>query len=77
QYNQQLYSRIKEIANRDGITMLRVQLAMLGAIVSIVPLGYSGAMVFVEFALFSLYVLASFETVLLLPKAFIELPCVL
>jgi len=77
QYNQQLYSRHKALANSDGLSLLVVQLAMLGAIVTIVPLVYSGAMVNVELAMLSLFVLASFETVLLLPNAFIELPTVL
>ncbi|HBW98857.1 MAG TPA: thiol reductant ABC exporter subunit CydC, partial [Pseudoalteromonas sp.] len=69
QYNQQLYSRHKALANSDGLSLLVVQLAMLGAIVTIVPLVYSGAMVNVELAMLSLFVLASFETVLLLPNA--------
>ncbi|TMO76676.1 thiol reductant ABC exporter subunit CydC [Pseudoalteromonas sp. S3785] len=77
QYNQQLFSRHKALANSDGLSLLVVQLAMLGAIVTIVPLVYSGAMVNVELAMLSLFVLASFESVLLLPNAFIELPNVL
>lgn len=77
QYNQQLYSRHKALANSDGLSLLVVQLAMLGAIVTIVPLVYSGAMVNVELAMLILFVLASFESVLLLPNAFIELPNVL
>ncbi|MBW4966520.1 thiol reductant ABC exporter subunit CydC [Pseudoalteromonas sp. CR1] len=77
QYNQQLYNRHKALANSDGLSLLVVQLAMLGAIVTIVPLVYSGAMVNVELAMLSLFVLASFESVLLLPNAFIELPNVL
>ena len=77
QFNQQLYSRHKALANSDGLSLLVVQLAMLGAIVTIVPLVYSGAMVNVELAMLSLFVLASFESVLLLPNAFIELPNVL
>ena len=77
QYNQQLYSRHKALANSDGLSLLVVQLAMLGAIVTIVPLVYSGAMINVELAMLSLFVLASFESVLLLPNAFIELPNVL
>ncbi|TMN83933.1 MULTISPECIES: thiol reductant ABC exporter subunit CydC [unclassified Pseudoalteromonas] len=77
QYNQQLYNRHKELANSDGLSLLVVQLAMLSAIVTIVPLVYSGAMVNVELAMLSLFVLASFESVLLLPNAFIELPNVL
>lgn len=77
QYNQQLYNRHKALANSDGLSLLVVQLAMLGAIVTIVPLVYTGAMVNVELAMLSLFVLASFESVLLLPNAFIELPNVL
>lgn len=77
QYNQQLYSRHKALANSDGLSLLVVQLAMLGAIFTIVPLVYSGAMINVELAMLSLFVLASFESVLLLPNAFIELPNVL
>jgi ATP-binding cassette subfamily C protein CydC len=77
QYNHQLYSRHKAQANSDGLSLLVVQLAMLGAIVTIVPLVYSGAMVNIELAMLSLFVLASFESVLLLPNAFIELPNVL
>ncbi|KPZ61884.1 thiol reductant ABC exporter subunit CydC [Pseudoalteromonas sp. P1-7a] len=77
QYNQQLFSRHKALANSDGLSLLVVQLAMLGAIVTIVPLVYSGAMLNVELAMLSLFVLASFESVLLLPNAFIELPNVL
>jgi ATP-binding cassette subfamily C protein CydC len=77
QYNQQLYDRHKALANSDGLSLLVVQLAMLGAIVTIVPLVYSGAMVNIELAMLSLFVLASFESVLLLPNAFIELPNVL
>ncbi|BED89726.1 cysteine/glutathione ABC transporter ATP-binding protein/permease CydC [Pseudoalteromonas sp. MM1] len=77
QYNHQLYSRHKALANSDGLSLLVVQLAMLGAIVTIVPLVYSGAMVNIELAMLSLFVLASFESVLLLPNAFIELPNVL
>ncbi|WP_338365460.1 thiol reductant ABC exporter subunit CydC [uncultured Pseudoalteromonas sp.] len=77
QYNHQLYSRHKALANSDGLSLLVVQLAMLGSIVTIVPLVYNGAMVNVELAMLSLFVLASFESVLLLPNAFIELPSVL
>lgn len=77
QYNHQLYNRHKALANSDGLSLLVVQLAMLGSIVTIVPLVYNGAMVNVELAMLSLFVLASFESVLLLPNAFIELPSVL
>ncbi|MBH0067198.1 thiol reductant ABC exporter subunit CydC [Pseudoalteromonas sp. NZS100] len=77
QYNQQLFIRHKALANSDGLSLLVVQLAMLASIVTIVPLVYANSMVNVELAMLSLFVLASFESVLLLPNAFIELPSVL
>ncbi|ATC85894.1 thiol reductant ABC exporter subunit CydC [Pseudoalteromonas arctica] len=77
QYNQQLFIRHKALANSDGLSLLVVQLAMLASIVTIVPLVYTNSMVNVELAMLSLFVLASFESVLLLPNAFIELPSVL
>lgn len=77
QYNQQLFVRHKALANADGLSLLIVQLAMLASIITIVPLVFSGAMVNVELAMLTLFVLASFESVLLLPNAFIELPNVL
>ncbi|MDQ2042860.1 thiol reductant ABC exporter subunit CydC [Pseudoalteromonas sp. 20-92] len=77
QYNQQLFIRHKALANSDGLSLLVVQLAMLASIVTIVPLVYANTMVNVELAMLSLFVLASFESVLLLPNAFIELPSVL
>ena len=77
QYNQQLFIRHKALANSDGLSLLVVQLAMLASIVTIVPLVYASSMVNVELAMLSLFVLASFESVLLLPNAFIELPNVL
>jgi ATP-binding cassette subfamily C protein CydC len=77
QYNQQLFIRHKALANSDGLSLLVVQLAMLASIVTIVPLIYANSMVNVELAMLSLFVLASFESVLLLPNAFIELPSVL
>ncbi|TMO07984.1 thiol reductant ABC exporter subunit CydC [Pseudoalteromonas sp. S558] len=77
QYNQQLFIRHKVLANSDGLSLLVVQLAMLASIVTIVPLVYANSMVNVELAMLSLFVLASFESVLLLPNAFIELPSVL
>ncbi|MGO3421505.1 MAG: thiol reductant ABC exporter subunit CydC [Pseudoalteromonas distincta] len=77
QYNQQLFIRHKALANSDGLSLLVVQLAMLASIVTIVPLVYASSMVNVELAMVSLFVLASFESVLLLPNAFIELPSVL
>lgn len=77
QYNQQLFIRHKALANSNGLSLLVVQLAMLASIVTIVPLVYASSMVNVELAMLSLFVLASFESVLLLPNAFIELPSVL
>lgn len=77
QYNQQLFIRHKALANSDGLSLLVVQLAMLASVVTIVPLVYASSMVNVELAMLSLFVLASFESVLLLPNAFIELPSVL
>ena len=77
QYNQQLFIRHKALANSDGVSLLVVQLAMLASIATIVPLVYANSMVNVELAMLSLFVLASFESVLLLPNAFIELPSVL
>ncbi|MBZ2190712.1 thiol reductant ABC exporter subunit CydC [Pseudoalteromonas arctica] len=77
QYNQQLFIRHKALANSGGLSLLVVQLAMLASIVTIVPLVYASSMVNVELAMLSLFVLASFESVLLLPNAFIELPSVL
>lgn len=77
QYNEQLFIRHKALATADGLSLLIVQLAMLTSIITIVPLVFSGAMVNVELAMLTLFVLASFETVLLLPNAFIELPNVL
>lgn len=77
QYNQQLFVRHKALANADGLTLLIVQMAMLASIVTIAPLVYTNSMVNVELAMLTLFVLASFESVILLPNAFIELPNVL
>ena len=77
QYNQQLFVRHKALANANGLTLLIVQMAMLASIVTIAPLVYTNSMVNVELAMLTLFVLASFESVLLLPNAFIELPNVL
>ena len=77
QYNQQLFIRHKALANTDGLSLLIVQLAMLASIVTIVPMVYTNTMANVELAMLSLFVLASFESVLQLPNAFIELPNVL
>lgn len=76
-YNQQLHKRHKALANADGISLLIVQISMLASIVTIVPLVYAKTLVNVELAMLTLFVLASFESVLLLPNAFIELPNVL
>ncbi|MBB1334541.1 thiol reductant ABC exporter subunit CydC [Pseudoalteromonas sp. SG43-7] len=76
-YNRQLFVRHSAEAHSNGVSLLIVQLSMLGAIVIIAPLVYSGAMANVELAMLSLFVLASFETVLTLPNAFIQLPVAL
>ncbi|MGS0497289.1 thiol reductant ABC exporter subunit CydC [Pseudoalteromonas mariniglutinosa] len=76
-YNQQLFTRHNAEAHSNGLSLLIVQLSMLGAIVIITPLVYDGSMVNVELAMLSLFVLASFETVLTLPNAFIQLPVAL
>lgn len=77
QYNQQLFIRHKALANADGLSLLIVQLAMLASMVTLIPLVYTNSMVNVELAMLCLFVLASFESVLQLPNAFIELPNVL
>ena len=76
-YNQQLFTRHNAEATSNGLSLLIVQLSMLGALVIVAPLVYSGTMVNVELAMLSLFVLASFETVLTLPNAFIQLPVAL
>ena len=76
-YNRQLFIRHSAEAHSNGVSLLIVQLSMLGAIMIIAPLVYSGAMANVELAMLSLFVLASFETVLTLPNAFIQLPVAL
>lgn len=73
-YNQQIQQRHSALANSDGITLLITQLTMLGSIVILVPLVSSAEIANVELAMMSLFVLASFETVLNLPNAFIQLP---
>lgn len=50
---------------------------MLASVIIISPLVFNGTMQNVELAMMSLFVLASFETVLTLPNAFIQLPSVL
>ena len=76
-YNQQLFKQHKALANSNGINLLVVQLTMLASVIIIAPLVFDGAMKNVELAMMSLFVLASFETVLNLPNAFIQLPSVL
>jgi len=72
-YNQQLFTRHNAEATSNGLSLLIVQLSMLGAIVIVAPLVYNGTIVNVELAMLSLFVLASFETVLTLPNAFIQI----
>lgn len=76
-YNQQLFKHHKAQANTNGINLLVVQLTMLASVIIISPLVFNGTMQNVELAMMSLFVLASFETVLTLPNAFIQLPSVL
>lgn len=77
QYNAQLYSRHKAVANSNGLSTLVIQLTMLASVFMIIPLVSLGTMKNVELAMLALFVLASFETVLTLPTAFIELPLTL
>lgn len=77
QYNSQLYNRHKAIANSNGLNTLVIQLTMLASVFMIIPLVAIGSMKNVELAMLALFVLASFETVLTLPTAFIELPLTL
>ena len=77
QYNSQLYNRHKAIANSNGLNTLVIQLTMLASVFMIIPLVAIGTMKNVELAMLALFVLASFETVLTLPTAFIELPLTL
>jgi len=77
QYNSQLYSRHKAVANSNGLSTLVIQLTMLASVFMIIPLVAMGTMKNVELAMLALFVLASFETVLTLPTAFIELPLTL
>ncbi len=73
-YNQYIQKRHSALANSDGLTLLITQLTMLGSIIILVPLVRSAEIANVELAMMSLFVLASFETVLTLPNAFIQLP---
>ncbi|MCF7516824.1 thiol reductant ABC exporter subunit CydC [Pseudoalteromonas sp. L21] len=77
QYNSQLYTRHKAIANSNGLSIFVIQLTMLASVFVIIPLVATGATKNVELAMLALFVLASFETVLTLPAAFIELPVAL
>jgi len=74
QYNSLLYNRHKAIANSNGLSTLVIQLTMLTSVFIIIPLVATATMKNVELAMLALFVLASFETVLTLPSAFIELP---
>lgn len=74
QYNSLLYNRHKAIANSNGLSTLVIQLTMLASVFMIIPLVATATMKNVELAMLALFVLASFETVLTLPSAFIELP---
>ncbi|HCV04343.1 thiol reductant ABC exporter subunit CydC [Pseudoalteromonas sp. APAL1] len=74
QYNSLLYNRHKAIANSNGLSTLVIQLTMLASVFIIIPLVATATMKNVELAMLALFVLASFETVLTLPSAFIELP---
>lgn len=76
-YNGLLDERHKAVADSDGLSLLVVQLAMLGAVIVMVPLVSSGQMINVNLAMLSLFVLASFESVALLPNAVIQLPVAL
>ena len=65
------------MANSNGLSTLVIQLTMLASVFMIIPLVAMGTMKNVELAMLALFVLASFETVLTLPTAFIELPLTL
>jgi ATP-binding cassette subfamily C protein CydC len=73
-YNQQLHERHCAVANSNGLTLLITQLTMLSSVVILIPLISTNQVANVELAMMSLFVLASFETVLNLPNAFIQLP---
>lgn len=76
-YNDLLDQRHKALADSDGLSLIVVQLAMLASVALLVPLVSSGQLPNVHLAMLSLFVLASFETVLTLPNAFIQLPVAL
>ncbi|WP_166425457.1 ATP-binding cassette domain-containing protein [Paraglaciecola sp. 20A4] len=76
-YNELLDKRHKALANSDGLSLIVVQLAMVACVILLVPLVHSGQLLNVHLAMLSLFVLASFETVLTLPNAFIQMPVAL
>lgn len=77
EYNELLDSRHRALADTDGISLVVVQSAMICSVVLLIPLVASGALINVNLAMLSLFVLASFEIVLTLPNAFIQLPIAL
>ncbi|QHJ11008.1 putative ABC transporter ATP-binding protein [Paraglaciecola mesophila] len=76
-YNVLLEKRHKALADSDGLSLVVVQFAMLASVVILVPLVQLEQLPNVHLAMLSLFVLASFETVLSLPSAFIQLPVAL
>jgi ATP-binding cassette subfamily C protein CydC len=76
-YNELLDKRHQAIGDSDGLSLIVVQLAMLASVVVLVPLVHTEQLLNVHLAMLSLFVLASFETVLSLPSAFIQLPVAL
>lgn len=76
-YNDLLDKRHGALGDSDGLSLIVVQLAMLGSVCLLVPLVVTQQIANVHLAMLSLFVLASFETVLTLPNAFIQLPVAL
>ena len=76
-YNALLDKRHQALADSDGLSLIVVQFAMLASVVILVPLVQLEQLPNVHLAMLSLFVLASFETVLSLPSAFIQLPVAL
>ena len=76
-YNYLLDKRHGALGDSDGLSLIVVQLAMLGSVCLLVPLVVTQQIANVHLAMLSLFVLASFETVLTLPNAFIQLPVAL
>lgn len=76
-YNDLLDKRHAALADSDGVSLIVVQLAMLASVCVLVPLVFTQQIENVHLAMLSLFVLASFETVLTLPNAFIQLPVAL